>query len=83
MKSKRALRRHHLNRIKQLALEQAKALFPSQRALWVSQMGVMHLSRLHLDCRPKARLSGQVEFWRLPFMPAFPRTNGPDNSETA
>ena len=50
MKSKRALRRHHLNRIKQLALEQAKALFPSQRALWVPQMISRYRNRSPCSC---------------------------------
>ncbi len=51
MKSKRALRRHHLNRMKQLALEQAKALFPSQRDLWVPQMISRYRNRSPCSCR--------------------------------
>jgi len=50
MKSKRALRRHHLNRMKQLALEQAKALFPSQRDLWVPQMISRYRNRSPCSC---------------------------------
>ena len=50
MKSKRALRRHHLNRIKQLAFDQAKASFPSQRALWVPQMICRYRNRSPCSC---------------------------------
>jgi len=51
MKSKRALRRHHLYRIKQLTMEQAKDSFPGQRDIWVPQMICRYRNRNPCSCR--------------------------------
>ena len=47
---KRALRRHHLQRIKDLCLEQAKVLFPNDREIWHGQMLARYRNRTRCSC---------------------------------
>jgi hypothetical protein len=48
--SKRALRRHHLERSKLLARENAKASFPSEPGLWHEQMIGRYRNRAPCSC---------------------------------
>jgi hypothetical protein len=50
MKSKRALRLHHLDRIKRLTLEQVIASFPSQPYLWHCQVMGRYRNRTTCSC---------------------------------
>lgn len=50
MKSKRALRRHHLERIKQVTLAQVKASLPNQPDQWHCQVVGRYRNRTACSC---------------------------------